>query len=75
MYCLSNPTHVWCWIKMEITLVRKYSAALQIAIKDLYDQLTVLSLPSAAPRRTLDLESLLFHLIVEGQLFIYGPYY
>lgn len=33
--------------KMENAVVRKYNISLQIVIKGLYDQLTVLSLPSA----------------------------
>lgn len=34
--------------KMENAVIRKYNISLQIVIKGLYDQLAVLSLPSAA---------------------------
>lgn len=61
--------------KMENAVIRKYNISLRIVIKGLQDQLTVLSLPSAALKRTLDLESLVLHLIGEGQLFIYGHCY
>lgn len=58
--------------KMENAVIRKYNISLQIVIKGLHDQLTVLSLPSAALMRTLDLESWVLHLIGDSQLFIYG---
>lgn len=49
--------------------------SLKTIIKSLYNQLTVLSLPSAAQKGTVDLENLILHLTGEGQLFIYGHDY